>query len=161
MSILSLLQFRPARHSDIPELCRLLEELFTLESDFQPDHDKQRHALQLLIDSYKTNPEQPRCMVWVAEFEGQAIGMCSVQVLISTAEGAEVGLVEDVIIDATYRGQGIGQGLLYSIETWARERGLARLQLLAAMNNNQAIAFYEKNGWCRTQMFALRKTTVL
>ena len=157
MSPANTLLFRPARHADIPVLCSLLEELFTLESDFHPDRTKQTKALQLLIDKANADSDHPACVVWVAEQGGEIIGMCSVQVLISTAEGGEVGLVEDVIIDAAHRQQGIGQQLLHSLEAWARDRGLTRLQLLADTHNADAIAFYEKLGWNRTQMQALRK----
>ncbi len=157
MNQTSTVQFRPAFAADIQQLCHLLEELFTLESDFRPNREKQARALQLLIDKeYDTN-DKPSCVVWVAEQLGQVIGMCSLQVLISTAEGREVGLVEDVIIDAAYRGQGIGQQMLDSLEAWAQERGLSRLQLLADTHNSRALVFYERHGWDRTQMLALKK----
>jgi GNAT superfamily N-acetyltransferase len=149
--------FRPACSTDIPTLCDLLEELFTLEADFQPDRNKQARALQLLIDKTNVNPEQPAGVVWVAERAGQVIGMCSLQVYISTAEGGEVGLVEDVIIDAAHRQQGIGRQLLSSLEAWAHERDLSRLQLLADTDNTGAIAFYQQQGWELTQLQALRK----
>lgn len=149
--------FRPARSQDIPRLCELLEELFTLESDFQPDRAKQAQALQLLIDTGNDNREQPTRVVWIADLDGEVIGMCSLQVLISTAEGGEVGLIEDVIIDAAHRGRGIGQHMLQSLETWARERGLTRLQLLADTHNRGALSFYERHGWHPMQMLALRK----
>lgn len=152
------LRFRPATHNDIPSLCNLLEALFTLESDFTPDRYKQTQALQQLIDKADVNPGMPPCVVWVAQLGAQVIGMCSLQVLISTAEGGAVGLVEDVIIDADYRGQGIGQQLLHSLESWARERGLSRLQLLADIHNSGALAFYERHGWRKMQMLPMRKS---
>jgi GNAT superfamily N-acetyltransferase len=158
MAAVHNLNFRPASYDDIPTLCNLLEELFTLESDFQPERTKQAQALQLLIDKTNADPERPSCMVWVAEQAGRVFGMCSLQVLISTAEGGQVGLVEDVIIDRKARNQGIGRQMLHSLEAWARERGLSRLQLLADSHNTGAIAFYEKWGWSRMQMAALRKT---
>ena len=151
-------QFRAAQRTDIPALCNLLEALFTLESDFQPDRDKQTRALHLLIDKANDTNSKPACLVWVAELDGHVIGMCSVQVFISTAEGGEVGLVEDVIIDAAHRNQGIGQRMLHGLEQWVRARGLTRLQLLADTQNSDAIAFYEKNSWSRTQLLAMRKT---
>jgi GNAT superfamily N-acetyltransferase len=151
------LRYRPAIYEDIPTLCGLLEELFTLESDFQPDRHKQTQALQKLIDKFATNPDTPPCVVWVAELDGQVIGMCSLQILLSTAEGGNVGLVEDVIIDVDYRGQGVGQQILHSLETWALEHGLSRLQLLADVHNTRAIEFYERQGWHQMQMLALRK----
>jgi ribosomal protein S18 acetylase RimI-like enzyme len=160
MTQLSAVQFRPARSTDIPALCNLLEALFTLETDFHPDRHKQAQALQLLIDKTDAN-SQPACLVWVAEQDGEVVGMCSVQVFISTAEGGEVGLVEDVIIDAAHRNQAIGQRLLSSLEAWARERGLTRLQLLADAHNFSAISFYEKQNWSRTQLLAMRKSIKL
>lgn len=152
------LLFRPATHADIPILCDLLQALFTLESDYQPDRQKQTQALQQLIDIANANPGAPPCVVWVAQLGTRVIGMCSLQVLISTAEGGAVGLVEDVIIDADYRGQGVGQQLLHSLEAWAREHGLSRLQLLADAHNTRALAFYERQAWQRMEMLPLRKS---
>ena len=82
----STVRFRPAQDEDIPALCNMLEALFTLESDFQPDPTKQAQALHLLIEHSHADHEQPACVVWVAELDGHVIGMCSLQVLISTAE---------------------------------------------------------------------------
>jgi GNAT superfamily N-acetyltransferase len=158
MTRLNELVLRPAQTADIPALCNLLHVLFTLESDFQPDRAKQAQALQLLIDKANANPQQPACVVWVAEQDGHVVGMCSVQILISTAEGGEVGLVEDVIIDAACRKQGIGQKMLQHLETWAAKRGLTRLQLLADAHNHCAIAFYERHNWVKTQLLAMRKS---
>ncbi|MBI1423287.1 MAG: GNAT family N-acetyltransferase [Gammaproteobacteria bacterium] len=157
MTQLDTVSFRPACQRDIPALCDLLEALFTLESDFHPDRDKQARALQLLIDKHAANPTRPACVVWVAELAGKVIGMCSLQVLISTAEGGEVGLVEDVIIAAEHRQRGLGPQMLHSLESWAHERGLHRVQLLADTHNHAALAFYERHGWQRMQMLAMRK----
>lgn len=158
MTHASTLQFRPAQSEDIPALCNLLEELFTLETDFHPDRGKQAQALQSLIDKSNACHDQSACVVWVAEHAGEVIGMCTVQVYISTAEGGEVGLVEDVIIDADHRLQGVGRQMLQTLVTWARERGLTRLQLLADTHNETAMSFYQKLGWDKTQLLALRKT---
>lgn len=152
------LLFRPACHDDIPVLCQLLDALFTLESDFQPDPDKQARALQMLIDKAGTSSDRPAAVVWLAEQDARVIGMCSLQVLISTAEGGEVGLIEDVIVAADHRRQGIGRQMLDSLEAWARDRGLTRLQLLADRHNQRAMRFYARQGWTRMQMLALRKT---
>jgi len=157
MNQTSTIKFRPARSADIPRLCQLLEALFTLETDFRPDRDKQARALQLLIDKGDEAVDRPSCVVWVAEQAHQVVGMCSLQILISTAEGGEVGLVEDVIIDAAFRGQGLGRLMLDSLEGWAQDRGLSRLQLLVDTQNNNALVFYKRQGWGRTQMLALKK----
>jgi len=144
---------RPAEMEDIPRMVELLNDLFLLESDFTPDREKQREGLIRLA----AGPED-LARVFVADCAGMVIGMASVQVLISTAEGGPVGLVEDVIIDHQYRDQGIGTSLLEHIVVWSKSKGLRRLQLLADVENENAIGFYENRGWQRTRLSCWRRT---
>ena len=83
--------------------------------------------------------------------------MCTVQVVISTAAGAEVGSVEDVVVDINHRGRGIGTSLLETMEEWAAERGLARLQLLADHDNHSGIRFYRSHAWNPTNLASWMK----
>ncbi len=141
---------RHARRDDIPALVTLLQELFSIEHDFNCDPSKQTKALQLLLSDN-------RCCVFVALEQSKVIGMCSLQVVISTAEGGYVGLIEDVVVATDYRGQGIGKQLLSSMEKWAEHRGLLRLQLLADSDNQSALEFYKAVEWSNTHLIALRK----
>jgi GNAT superfamily N-acetyltransferase len=97
-----------------------------------------------------------RC-VKVAEVEGVVVGMVTAQLLISTAEGGTVALVEDMVVDSHYRGRGIGRRLMAAIEDWSRERGAKRLQLIADRTNFSALDFYDKIGWRPTRMICLRR----
>lgn len=142
---------RPARAADIPVLCRLLERLFSIERDFVVDPARQQRGLELLL------AQGEAARLFVAEKGGAVIGMCSAQVLISTAEGGAVAVVEDVVVDEAWRGHGIGTQLLDAVGEWARERGLRRLQLLADRTNEPALAFYSRLGWQGTRMMALQK----
>lgn len=152
------LHYRTACLEDIPALCQLLEALFTLETDFQPDSEKQARALARLIA--EGAGDKPLSQVWVAEAGARVIGMCTVQIYISTAEGGRVGLVEDVIVAEDYRGRGIGRAMLAKLEQWAQHQGLLRLQLLADRHNQRALAFYQRHGWQQTQLVALRKPLI-
>lgn len=143
------LQIRIAQKSDIPSMVSLLSELFAIEADFEINPDKQQHGLELLLESNQA-------VIFVAEINQQIIGMCSVQILISTAQGSKVGLIEDVIISKVYQNQGIGKQLLDFVKNWARQQNLTRLQLLADKNNQPALSFYQKNTWQSTQLIALR-----
>jgi GNAT superfamily N-acetyltransferase len=141
---------RPAEMTDLDTLVNLLSELFAIEEDFVFDPSKQRAGLALIVGSGKDR-------VLIAEHEGRVIGMCSVQTLISTAEGGRVGLVEDMVVSKAFLGQGIGRRLLGELERWADETGLTRLQLLADRSNRPALSFYDKLGWRRTELVGLRK----
>jgi len=149
---LTMITLRTAKPSDIPQLVELLKELFTIEADFDFDEDKQARGLNLLLKSEKD------CIL-VAELlsDNRVLGMCTVQTLISTAEGGAVGLLEDLIVAADFRHQGIGAKLLAEAVNWANCQGLKRLQLLADKNNLPALNFYQKQGWNSTQLVCLRK----
>jgi GNAT superfamily N-acetyltransferase len=147
-----IVHIRDALRSDMDVMVNLLGELFSIEADFSIDKARQRRGLNLMLDGCLKH----RC-IKVAEVEGQVIGMCTAQTLISTAEGGIVGLVEDVVVDLQHRGQGIGRKLMESIEEWARSRGATRLQLLADRTNFPALDFYDKIGWRPTQLICLRR----
>jgi GNAT superfamily N-acetyltransferase len=139
---------------DIEELTGLLGELFSIEKDFEFESIRQRRGLeQILVDASGL-----KCIL-IAEERGRAIGMCSAQVLISTAEGGHSAMIEDMVIRSGYRGKGTGKRLLDAMESWAVKKGITRLQLLADKNNLPALDFYKKNNWQGTQMICLRKKT--
>ncbi len=87
----------------------------------------------------------------------KVVGMCTIQTLISTAEGGQVGLLEDLVVAAGFRHQGIGSKLLAETVNWAECQGLKRLQLLADKNNLSALGFYKNQGWLSTELICLRK----
>lgn len=144
-------RIRTAVYQDIPHLSRLLAALFSLEKDFTPDELKQQRGLAMML-----GPGDQR-VVLVAEAERRVVGMCTAQILISTAEGGPAALIEDLVVDAGFRGQGIGSSLLRKVECWAMEKGVQRLQLLADRDNLSALEFYRKIGWQHTRLICLRK----
>jgi ribosomal protein S18 acetylase RimI-like enzyme len=143
---------RDAQSDDVETLVELLQELFAIEADFAPDANQQRKGLLLLLDGCGKH----RCLK-VAQIDDKVVGMCSAQALISTAEGGWVALVEDMVVNTQYRGTGVGRQLMAAIEVWAKQRGMTRLQLLADRTNFAALDFYDKMGWCPTQLICLRR----
>lgn len=142
---------RNAADTDVPSLITLLGILFSIESDFSANESKQRIGLEMMLKDCTQ-----RCIM-VAEIEGQVVGMCTAQLLVSTAEGGVVALIEDLVVKNEYRRSGIGKQLLLAIEKWAVEKGAKRLQLLADRNNTPALKFYQKMSWNNTQLICLSK----
>lgn len=130
----------------------LLRELFAIETDFSFDADKHRRGLKLMVDGCRKH----KC-IKVAEIKDEVIGMCSAQTLISTVEGGIVAMLEDLVVDKRFRGQGVGKMLLESIDAWSRISGIKRLQLFTDSKNKPAQAFYKKNNWDPTQLICIRK----
>ena len=140
-----------ANSTDIAELVRLLSVLFSIESDFNPDISKQQKGLQLILENKAT------AMIQVARNKtGKVIGMVSAQLVISTAEGAASAWIEDMVIDAGYRGLGIGKQLLENIAIWAKNKGATRAQLLVDIENVDAVGYYSHLNWESTQLQARR-----
>lgn len=137
--------------TDLDSLSRLLQQLFALEADFHFDPAKARQGLWQLL-------QEERACVLVARERNTVVGMCTAQLVISTAEGGYSVWIEDVVVDKAHRGRGIGRRLLDSITCWAKARGATRLQLLADLENISALEFYRHHGWLKTQLCALRTT---
>jgi ribosomal protein S18 acetylase RimI-like enzyme len=142
---------RSATRTDIPALLELLGELFSIEVDFTPDSAKQERGLKMLLDRGE------QACVLVAIESGRVVGMITAQVLVSTAEGADVALIEDLVVTQAARGRGIGHNLLGAMQEWCADRGLARMQLLADQHNTPAQEFYRRQRWAETQLVAWRK----
>jgi ribosomal protein S18 acetylase RimI-like enzyme len=131
-------------------MVEILEQLFSIEEDFKPDRGLQIKGLKLLLEN------NSGCLL-VAKSGEKVVGMCSGQILISTAEGGPCLMMEDLVVHENYRGHGIGTRLIERLERFANSRGISRVQLLADRNNTPALKFYEKNGWKTTSLICLRE----
>lgn len=140
-----------ARGDELEALADLLADLFTLESDFQPERDKQLRALRLILDE----PASGR--LFVVRVGAEVVAMANALITISTAEGGPVVLLEDVIVKAPYRGRKLGRQLLLHVLDWAAGEGMPRVTLLADRDNAAALAFYAGLGFAPSAMRVLRK----
>lgn len=138
--------------SDLDAMADLLAELFTLESDFRPDRAKQFLGLHLILD----NPALGR--LFVLRLDGRVAGMANALITVSTAEGAHVVLLEDVIVQAGHRGQGHGRRLVEQVAAWAAAEGMSRITLLADRENQPALDFYARLGFQPSAMDVLRRS---
>ena len=144
-----------ARADDIPALVALLGELFSIEQDFQPYPERQARGLAGVLASANG------CIMVARSLQGEPIAMCSAQLVFSTAEGAYSAWIEDMVVDAAWRGRGIGRQVLEALLAWTSERGATRAQLLADLDNQPALDYYQHLGWQKTQLTARRLSLAL
>ena len=140
-----------ATADDLPALCDLLTELFTLEADFSPDRPKQLRGLKLILDT----PALGR--LFALRVDGRVAGMANALITVSTAQGTPVLLLEDVIVSRAHRGGGLGRQLVEHVCAWAKGQGMSRVTLLADKDNEPAFAFYAKLGFGPSAMRVLRR----
>ena len=140
----------PAIAEDLDELSSLLGELFSEESDFRPNKEKQLRGLRLIF-------EQPnRGRVFVLRRDRSIVGMINLLFTISTAEGGFVVLLEDLVIHKGYRGHGYGSMLLdYAVE-FARQKNFKRITLLTDRPELRSQSFFRKHGFYESPMLPMR-----
>lgn len=141
---------RLATAADLPVLADLLGELFAQEREFSPDRMAQMRGLVLLME------RGDAVRIMVAERDGHVVAMGVLHIGVSTYLGAKVGTLEDVIVTASQRGNGIGRRLMAGIIEQARADGLQRITLLTDHDNMAGQAFYEGFGFVRSTMLPYR-----
>ena len=89
----------------------------------------------------------PHAAVFVAEADGRVVGRLSIarDQHPASRHVADLGLM----VARGYRRRGIGTALLTAAAEWARDVGIAKLELHVFPWNEPAIALYEKCGFVR------------
>jgi len=128
----------------------LLGQLFERERDFKPQASLQRAGLRRLLKP------GAKAALYVAEARGQVLGMVSLLVITSTALGKPVALLEDLVVDRHWRGQGLGSALLDHALAEGIKQGLGRITLLTDPGNHSAQALYRSRGFKISAMRAMR-----
>ena len=136
--------------SDIPQLCLLLDSLFSQEAEFKPNHQTQTRGLSAIIDNTDIGD------ILIAHESGQIIGMINLLYTISTALGERVAILEDMVIADSHRDRGVGSKLLDYALYFAKSKGCQRVTLLTDHDNSSAQRFYQRHGFERSTMVPFR-----
>ena len=100
--------------------------------------------------------DRPPFEVLIAESpSGEPVGFALYFHTYSTWKGKEGIWIEDLFVPEEWRGQGIGQKLLFSVVEIAEERQCGRVEWSVLDWNTPAIGFYERMGARRLQEWNL------
>jgi GNAT superfamily N-acetyltransferase len=145
-------RIEPATLDDLPKLVDLVMELFAIEEDFQPNRALQEKGLRLIL-------EQPsRGRIFILRTDYEIFGMVNCQFTISTAMGGFVVMLEDVIINPEFRGQGFGTQLIQYVIDYARKKDFMRITLLTDKVSEVSQNFFLKMGFEHSKMIPMRLT---
>ena len=89
---------------------------------------------------------------WVADLEGEAVGMVSLELRDpdpEVADGNGVAAVTSLSVLTSAARRGIGRALTVFVEQQARDRGIRTLTLNTRPMNEAAVALYEALGYRR------------
>ena len=130
---------RKATKNDMPSVLELIKELATFEKE--PD------AVVVTVDDLIRDgfSENPLFQCFIAEVDGEIIGMALYYYRYSTWKGKTIHL-EDLIVKENKRGTGAGFALYKEIIKQGKAENVRRIEWNVLDWNTPAIDFYEKSG---------------
>lgn len=120
-----------------PSLLRLLME-------FSPS------ASGLSVQALAERLRHESVRVLVAERDGEVVGTATLCLLLTLTLG-RVGHVDDVVVTASARGQGIGAALMTALRQEAERLGLRHLDLTSRPSREAANRLYQSMGYERRE----------
>jgi GNAT superfamily N-acetyltransferase len=89
-----------------------------------------------------------RSTCFVLEQDGQVVGTVTLYVLPALShDGRPFGLIENVVVDQSAQGTGLGRTLMEGVEQKARELGCYKVSFTSNAKRTNAHAFYEHLGF--------------
>ncbi|WP_047246556.1 GNAT family N-acetyltransferase [Maribacter thermophilus] len=130
---------REAKRKDMAQVLKLITELAVFE--------KEDDAVEVTVADLEESGfgDQKLFHCFVADKEGQIVGMALVYPRYSTWKGPVIHL-EDLIVTERMRGSGLGTALLNEVVKYGNSLGVKRISWEVLDWNKPAIDFYESKG---------------
>lgn len=135
---------RCAEEKDIPGVARLLSEIFRIHADVRPDLFCSDVGRKYSDDELRALFSDNTRPVFVACEGDDVVGYVFCIYEGDRAEGRGSLYIDDLCVDATRRGEGIGKALYDHAVRTAKENGCYRLYLNVWSFNESAVRFYTR-----------------
>lgn len=134
------IEISKASEDDLPIILRFIQDL----ADYERLRDKCVATGEKLRQTLFVDP--PAAEVLIARIDGEAVGFALFFPSYSTFLAQRGIYLEDLFVNPSARGNGVGFALLSSLARLARERNCGRLEWAVLEWNQLAIDFYERIG---------------
>jgi GNAT superfamily N-acetyltransferase len=134
---------RPARADDSDRVFLLLNEL---AESYLPD----REAFDLTFDAFASG--DANALILVAELEGVVRGYALTTITRLLYTNGSSAHLQELVVESTAQGVGVGSQLVESIERECRARGVRQLTVAS----RRSAGFYERLGYLSTADFLKR-----
>ncbi|NLG83712.1 MAG: GNAT family N-acetyltransferase [Firmicutes bacterium] len=134
------LVIRAAKEEDLPSLLALYAEL---------DGDEGRVlGLDEARAIFARLQRYPNYRIYLAILDGEVVGSFALLIMDNLAHhGAPSGIVEDLVVEAAYRGRGIGRQMMEYAFARCKEAGCYKMALSSNLKREAAHGFYERLGF--------------
>jgi GNAT superfamily N-acetyltransferase len=130
-----MIQYRPTSAADFEGVLALLRQLWP---DKPIDPAILRPIFERIIEVRR---------YFCAEEEGRIVGFGGVSFRDNMWQEGCIAFVEELVVDSSFRGRGIGGEIIKRLQELARAKGCKRLELDSGFHRTQAHLFYEHLGF--------------
>ena len=136
---------RSAQPSDAPAVAALVTQL-----GYPTAPAEMRGRLERLL-------AHPEHSMVVAEAEGEVVGLVAAQLGYALEFDGVYCRINGLVVDAQWRGRGLGTLLMRHLESWCKERGAQSLLLTSGNHRREAHRFYETLGFSATGLRFIKR----
>ncbi len=128
---------RPCRASDLDAIVPLLQQLW-------PETELDRGKLSVVFARGLSSDDQH---FFCADRAGAILAFCSLSFRNSIKRQGPLAFIEELVVDESMRGQGLGGRMLDHAIAMARERGCPVIELESGSHREEAHRFYLERGF--------------
>ncbi len=140
---------RPVVKEDYPAIVPIACEIQELHANAHPDIFQ--HGVPGLPETYfLAHIDSETQIAYVAEVDGTIVGYLLIELreskFLDMLIPRKIAHIRDIAVMQTYQKQGIGHSLFQQSIDWAKSKGVTSLELTVWEFNQNAIAFYKRQG---------------
>jgi ribosomal protein S18 acetylase RimI-like enzyme len=130
------ISIREANLKDSPAIVRLTRELAETSGEHSP-------LTEPYVAEYLSSTTSK---ILLAETQQQIVGLLSYSLRPDLYHAANSCLIEELIVQESARGQGVGSALLSALVSRLADLGCAEVSVTTMPDNREALDFYNKHG---------------
>ena len=131
----------PVTERELPELLPLVRAY----CDFY-EADPSDESLRAISEALLADPEREGIQFIARDDDGGAIGFATIYWTWQTLGGGRIGVMNDLFVAESRRGQGHAEALIAACVEACREHGATELTWQTALDNRRARAVYDRVG---------------
>lgn len=140
-----MIEIRQANSEDLRALISLYEQLEDMGTSwakvrFSPED------VRLSGEMFARLAEYPDYKIYLAQVGDKIVGTMALLIMDSVPNGIPSGILENLVVDRSWRGRGVGRQLMQFAIDLCRSKGCFELRLSSRLENEDAHRFYESLG---------------
>ena len=143
------MNFRPAKIEDLPAIKELWKEMMDFHRERDEYFSRSPEGHERFGEYVRRNIESPEWLVMVAIDDAKVVGfsMGTIESYPPVFQHAHHGFIADIVVNESFRRQGIGSQLFDRMIPWFREQSVTRIEIEVASANEVSQAFWNRMGF--------------